>query len=73
MPIIIFHFLGHAVKLKCVEFKIFFKKHDFCQKKNDVLKLENIHNFDTYFHPLKNIVLELFDECKANTCEILTQ
>ena len=65
MPIIIFHFMGHAVKLKCVEFKIFFKKHDFCQKKkNDALKLENIHNFDTYFHPLKNIVLKLFVNVK---------
>ena len=25
--------------------------------KNAFLKLENIHNFDTYFHPLRNIVL----------------
>ena len=31
-PIIIFHLKGHAVKLKCVDYKIFFKKHDFCQK-----------------------------------------
>ena len=35
-------------------------------KKNAFLKLENIHNLDTYFHPLRNIVLKLFDdECKA--------
>ena len=38
------------------------------------LKLENIQNFDTYFHPLRNIVLKLFDDkCKAKACEILTQ
>ena len=28
--------------------------------KNAFLKLENIHKFDTYFHPLRNIVLKLF-------------
>ena len=34
--------------------------------KNAFLKLENIHNFDIYFHPLRNIVLQLFDDkCKA--------
>ena len=44
------------------------------RKKNAVLKLENIHNFDTYFHPLRNIVLKLFDDKgKAKTCEILKQ
>ena len=33
-----------------------------------------MHNFDTYFHPLRNIVLKLFDDkCKAKACEILTQ
>ena len=42
--------------------------------KNAFLKLENIHNFDTYFHPLRNIVSKLFDDkYKAKTCEILTQ
>ena len=42
--------------------------------KNAFLKLENMHNFDTYFHPLRNIVLKLFDDkCKAKACEILTQ
>ena len=41
--------------------------------KNALLKLENIHNFDKYFHPLRNIVLKLFDDkCKAKECEILT-
>ena len=40
-------------------------------QKNAILKLENIHNFDTYFHPLRNIVLKLFDDkCKAKVCEI---
>ena len=30
-----------------------------------------MHNFDTYFHPLRNIVLKLFDDkCKAKACEI---
>ena len=29
-PIIIFHLKGHAVKLKCVTYKNFCKKHDFC-------------------------------------------
>ena len=72
-PIIIFLLKGPAVKLKCVNYKIFFKKCDFC-KKNTFLKLKNIHNFDTYFHPLRYIVLKLFDDkCKAKTCEILTQ
>ena len=43
-------------------------------KKIALLKLENIHNFDTYFHPLRNIVLKPFDDkCKAKACEILTQ
>ena len=42
--------------------------------KNAFLKLENIHNFDTYVHPLRNIVLKLFDDkCKAKACGILTQ
>ena len=42
--------------------------------KNAFLKLENIPNFDTYFHPLRNIVLKLFDDkCEAKTCEILTR
>ena len=42
------------------------------KKKNAFLKLENIHNLDTYFHPLRNIVLKLFDDkCKAKVCEIL--
>ena len=44
------------------------------KKKTAFLKLENIHNFDTYFHPLENIVLKLFeDKCKAKVGEILTQ
>ena len=51
----------------------FAKKHDFCPK-NAFLKLENIHNVDTYFHPLRNIVMKLFDDkCKTKACEILTQ
>ena len=42
--------------------------------KNTFLKLENMHNFDTYFHPLSNIVLKLSDDkCKAKACEIFTQ
>ena len=42
------------------------------KQKNAFLKLENIHNLDTYFHPLRNIVLKLFgDKCKAKVCEIL--
>ena len=43
-------------------------------KKNTFLKLENIHNFNIYFHPLRSIVLKLFDnKCEAKACEILTQ
>ena len=73
-PIIIFHLKDHAVKLKCVNYKIFLKNVIFAPKKNAFLKLENIHNFDTYFHPLRNIILKLFDDkCKAKSCEILTQ
>ena len=53
-PIIIFHMKGHAVKLKCVNYKNFLKKTWFLPK-NAFLKLENMHNFDTYFHPLRNI------------------
>ena len=42
--------------------------------KNAFLKLENIHNCDIYFHPLRNFVLKLVDDkCKAKACEILTQ
>ena len=48
------------------------KKHDFCKKKKKKIQLENIHNFDTYFLQLRNIVLKLFDDkCKAKACEIL--
>ena len=47
----------YTVKLKCVDYKMFSKKHDL-----PFLKLENIHDFDTYFHPLRNIVLKLFDD-----------
>ena len=51
-----------------------FEKKPKKKKKNAFLKVENIHNFDTYFHPLRNIVLKLFDyKCKAKACEILTQ
>ena len=33
-----------------------------------------MHNFNIYFHPLRNIVLKLFDDnCKAKAREILTQ
>ena len=40
---------------------------------NAFLKLENIHNFATYFHPLRNIVLKLFnDKYKAKACEFNT-
>ena len=43
-------------------------------QKNAFLKLENSHNFDTYFHPLRNIVLKLFDDkCIAKAGDILTQ
>ena len=42
--------------------------------KNTFLKLQNIHNFDTFFHSLRNIVLKLFDDkCKVKACETLTQ
>ena len=42
--------------------------------KNAFLKLENIHTFDTYFHPIRNIVFKLFDSrCKAKARDILTQ
>ena len=47
----------YTVKLKCVDYKIF-SKNMICL----FLKLENIHNFDTYFHPLRNIVLKMFDD-----------
>ena len=47
----------YTVKLKCVDYKFFSQKHDL-----PFLKLENIHNSDTYFHPLRNIVLKLFDD-----------
>ena len=44
------------------------------KKKKAFLKLENIHKFDTCFHPLRNNVLKLFDDkCKVKACEILTQ
>ena len=56
-PIIIVHLKAYTVKLKCVDYKNFLIKHDL-----PFLKLENIHNFDTYFHPLRNIVLKLFDD-----------
>ena len=71
-PIIIFHMKGHAVKLKCVNYK--FSEKTWFLPKNAFLKLESMHNFNTYFHPLRNIVLKLFDDkCKAKACEILTQ
>ena len=38
------------------------KKKPWFLPKNAFLKLETIHNFDTYFHPLRNIVLKLFDD-----------
>ena len=42
--------------------------------KNAFLKLENIHNFETNFHPLRSIVLKLSDnKRKAKACKILTQ
>ena len=47
-PIIIFHLKGHAVKLKYVNYKSFWVKKVIFAK-NTCLKLENIHNFDTYF------------------------
>ena len=53
---------------------IFAKKKKRKKKRHVFLKLENIHNFDTYFHPLRNIVLKLSDDkCKAKASEILTQ
>ena len=71
-PIIIVYLKGHAVKLKWVNYKIFSK--DMIFAKNAFLKLENIHNFDTYYDPLRNIVLKLFyNKCRAKTCEIFTQ
>ena len=66
--IIIFHLKlkGHAVKLKYVDYKTFWKNMIFA--KNTFLKLENIHNFDTYFNTLRNIVLKLFDDkCKSKS------
>ena len=43
-------------------------------QKNAFLKFENIHKFDTYFHPPRNFVLKLFDDTyKGKACEILTQ
>ena len=65
------------MKLKCVNYEIFWKNMIFAKKnqnktkqnkpkKKRFLKLENIHNLNTYFHPLRNIVLKLFnDKCKA--------
>ena len=56
------------MKLKCVDYNIFSKNKKKKTKQNKTkhdlpfLKLENIHNFDTYFHPLRNIVLKLFDD-----------
>ena len=42
--------------------------------KKRLFKAWNIHYFDTYFHPLRNIVLKLFDDkYKAKACKILTQ
>ena len=72
-PIIVFHMKGHAVKLKCVNYKIFWKNMIFAKKR--LFKAwKYMHNFNTYFHPLRNIVLKLFDDkCKAKACEILTQ
>ena len=33
--------------------------------KKAFLKLENIHDFNSFFHPLRNTVLKLFDDkCK---------
>ena len=54
---IIFHLKGHAGKLKYVNYKIFLKNMTFA--KNAFLKIKDIPNFDTYFHPLRNIVLKL--------------
>ena len=81
-PIIIFHLKGHAVKLKCFNYEIFWKNMIFAKKqtktkqnknknknknkKNASFKLENIHNLDTYFHPLRNIVLKLFANVKQS-------
>ena len=72
---------GHAVKLKCVNYEFSEKNMNFAKQTNKqtnktqktaFLKLENIHNLDTYFHPLRNIVLKLFDDkCTAKACEIL--
>ena len=45
-PITIFHLKGHAVKLKCVNYKI---EKNVIFAKNAFLKLENIHKFDTSF------------------------
>ena len=71
-PITVFHLKGHAVKLHVLTIK-FSQKTCFLPK-NAFLKLQNIHNFDTYSHPLRNIVLKLFDDkCKAKICEMLTQ
>ena len=51
-PIIIFHLKVHAVKLKWVDYDIFWKKNMFFakkKKKNAFLKLKYIYNFNTYF------------------------
>ena len=39
------------------------------KNKNAFLKLENIPNWDTYFHPLyKKHCFETDDKCKAKAC-----
>ena len=59
------------MKLKCVNYEIFWKNVIFA--KNCLFQAWKYTYFDTYFHPLRNIVLKLFDDkCKAKTCEILT-
>ena len=50
-------FEGLYTEIKMCWLQNFLKKHDL-----PFLKLEDIHNFDTYFHPLRNIVLKLFDD-----------
>ena len=51
-PIIIFHMKGHAVKLKCVNYKIFWKNMIFAKK-----KLYFFHAAIVSFFEVQNVTL----------------
>ena len=65
---------GLAMKLKCVYYKIFFKKCYFCQK----MLSQSLKIYITliHFHPLRNIILKLFDDKLsvriAKACDLTT-